>query len=182
MRLEVVKRTDPRLLANMAVHYSHPKGFVGRNICYAVLHDGIYYGGIVAGSATRFLPGRGSVSLNNWVNNIFFHIEPFHGSYPYRNFAQSVLKTFRNVAAKDWHDKYGDSVHGFETLVEIPRTGEVYRRDGWVQVGVTKGYTCKREGGKGTDAWSGKRVWDTQNLRPKLVFIRPLVSHAHTEP
>ncbi len=30
-----IKRSDPRILADMATHYSQPKGFVGRNICYA---------------------------------------------------------------------------------------------------------------------------------------------------
>ena len=56
--LELVKRTDPRLLADMKIHYSQPKGFVGRNICYAILFDGIYYGGIVGGSSTLHLVGR----------------------------------------------------------------------------------------------------------------------------
>ena len=58
LALEPIKRTDPRILANMAIHYSQPKGFVGRNICYAVTHDGLYYGSIVGGSATLHLPGR----------------------------------------------------------------------------------------------------------------------------
>lgn len=63
---------------------------------------------------------------------------------------------------------------GFESLVELPRTGECYKRDGWTLVGQTIGYTCKRVAGKGTDNWSGKRVWDTKNLRPKLVFCRKI--------
>jgi len=45
-------------------------------------------------------------------------------------------------------------------------------RDGWEMVGQTKGFTCKRVAGIGTDSWGGKRVWDTENLRPKLVFIK----------
>ena len=44
LNLQMIKRTDPRILENMSIHYSQPKGFVGRNICYAVLYDGIYYG------------------------------------------------------------------------------------------------------------------------------------------
>lgn len=175
MNLEVIKRTDPRILADMSVHYSQPKGFVGRNICYAIMHNSVYYGSIVAGSATRFLPGRGDVAnLNARINNIFFHVEKKNGAYPMHNFAQRVLSAFRESSARDWRDKYGDEVEGFETLVEFPRTGEVYRRDGWKEVGVTKGYTCKRTAGKGTDSWSGKRVWDTVNLRPKRVFLYPL--------
>jgi hypothetical protein len=42
----------------------------------------------------------------------------------------------------------------------------------WTCVGMTKGYTCKRIGGQGTDSWTGQRIWDTKNLRPKLVFVR----------
>jgi len=174
VNLEIVKRTDERILADMSVHYSKPKGFVGRNICYAIMHEGVYYGSIVAGSATRFLPGRGEVqNLNQRINNIFYHIEKKDGKYPTRNFALLILSRFRDVASHDWLAKYGDEVAGFESLVEFPRTGEVYRRDGWREVGVTKGYTCKRTGGKGTDSWSGKRVWDTVNLRPKRVFVYP---------
>lgn len=72
----------------------------------------------------------------------------------------------------DWKEKYGDEIIGFESLIEIPRTGECYRRDGWEMIGQTKGFTCKRTAGKGTDSWGGKRVWDKENLRPKLVFVR----------
>lgn len=166
--LKIVKRTHPLLLQVMAVHYSQPKGFVGRNICYKVEN----YGFIVAGSATRFLPGRNEFlpfSLNNIVNNIFFHVQ---GPYPKRNFVPAIIKEWRELVQWDWTVKYGDKVLGFETLVELPRTGECYKRDGWTVVGTTKGFTCKRIAGRGTDSWSGKRVWNTTELRPKLVLCR----------
>ena len=173
MNLYRIKRTDPRILKNMSVHYSQPKGFVGRNICYAIADGWDYYGAIVGGSATRFLPGRNvNFDLNNIVNNIFFHIEKLNGKYPKRNFAEYCLKKFRERIIVDWEKEYGDKVYLFETLVELPREGECYRRDGWKEVGVTKGFTCKRVAGVGTDSWSGKRVWDTENLRPKRVFLR----------
>jgi hypothetical protein len=176
--LQITKRTDSRLLERMETHYSHPKGFVGRNICYSIFYDGIYYGHIVGGSATRFLPGRNEFlsieisQLNNIVNNIFFDVSPVGGKYPCRNFSQRVVKEFRKQITVDWKEKYGDDILGFETLVDKPRTGEVYLRDGWTLVGETIGYTCKRVAGKGTDSWSGKRVWNTskETLRPKLVF------------
>jgi hypothetical protein len=178
LSLEVTKRTDSRLLELMSRHYSQPLGFVGRNICYAVLWNGEYYGHIVGGSATKFLPGRNSFfeieknsQLVHVINNIFFHVEPFQ-PYPIRNFTSHVVETWRHTCALDWQDKYGDFVRGWETLIELPRTGDLYRKDGWIEVGQTHGYTCKRTAGKGTDSWSGKRVWDTKNLKPKLVLVK----------
>jgi Domain of unknown function (DUF4338) len=179
--LEQVKRTHPVMLANMAIHYSQPKGFVGRNICYLVKWRDDVYGSIVGGSSTLHLAGRDSFfglhkdnkkeSLLKIINNIFYHVEP-NIRYPIRNFTQRVLKMFRHKVSTDWEAKYGNKVIGFESLVELPRTGETYKRDGWEEVGLTQGFTCKRVGGKGTDQWSGKRVWDTENLRPKRVFVR----------
>ena len=172
------KRTDARLLSRMEKHYSKPKGFVGRSVCYAVLVRGIYYGHIIGGSATRFLPNRheflgtDASKLNNIVNNIFFNVSPNEGKYPIRNFTSLVVKEFVQNISVDWCEKYGDVVVGFETLVEKPRPGTLYLRAGWVKVGETKGYTCKRVAGKGTDSWSGKRVWNTNKncLRPKNVL------------
>ena len=178
LELQITKRTDPRLLERMGTHYSQPKGFVGRNICYAIIYDGIYYGHIIGGSATRFLQGRneffgiGIEQLNSVVNNTFYNISKVKDKYPCRNFTIMVLKEFTKVCTTDWENKYGDKVVGFESLVEKPRTGEIYIRSGWTLTGETIGYTCKRVGGKGTDGWTGKRVWNTdkQSLRPKLVF------------
>lgn len=176
LELIITKRTDPRLLERMATHYSKPKGFVGRSICYAVIFDSLYYGHIVAGSATRFLKGRNEYldldisQLNNIVNNIFYSIAPIDGKYPTRNFTSKVVKAFVETVKIDWLEKYGDPVLGFETLIELPRAGDLYRRAGWKEVGQTTGYTCKRVAGNGTDSWTGKRVWDTKNLRPKRVF------------
>ena len=161
----------------MAVHYSRPKGFVGRQLIYSVNVDGTCYGAIVAGSATRFLPGRSNffkkeIPLNNLVNNTFFHIEKQNGGYPCRNFSSKVVEAWRERVKVDWPLYYRDEVLGFESLVELPRTGELYLKDGWTKIGITKGFTCKRGPGESTDSWSGKRVWDTINLRPKLVFVR----------
>ena len=176
LKLSVIKRTDERILKDMSVHYSQPKGFVGRNICYAITYDDDYYGSIVGGSSTLHLPGRLDwlsnkgidCNLNEIVNNIFFHIE---GPYPTRNFSQKVLKMFHSIVVNEWYSRYGDDVLAFETLVELPRTGEVYKRFGYEYVGTTKGFTCKRQAGKSTDKWTGSRVWDTTNLRPKGVFM-----------
>lgn len=165
-------------------HYSNPKGFVGRNICYAVFYNQVYCGHIVAGSATRFLPNRNEFlgitlsELNKVINNIFFNVSPVNGKYPTRNFTSLVVKMFVKQSRKDWFVKYGDECIGFETLVEKPRTGELYLKAGWTKIGETKGFTCKRVSGKGTDSWTGKRVWNTEPelLKPKLVICYRLSS------
>lgn len=179
IELVQVPKTEPRLRADMGDHYSEPKGFVGRSICYAIHCDGWYWGSIVGGSAVRHLPGRaaffGEVDHQRIINNVFFHLRRrSDGKYPRRNFARSVLGQWRARCGQDWWMKYGESPVGFESLVELPRTGEVYLRDGWTEVGLTKGFTCKRTAGKGTDSWTGKRVWNTTDLRPKRVFARLL--------
>lgn len=173
------KRTDVQLLKRMSTHYSRPKGFVGRNICYAVLYDSIYFGHIVGGSATMHLPNRHTflgttkLELNNIVNNIFFNVSPPNTKYPIRNFTTAVVKLFVETIKVDWEEKYGDVVLGFETLVEKPRTGELYTRAGWTKVGETIGYTCKRIGGTDPhEKFTGKRIWikDPNKLRPKVVL------------
>lgn len=162
----------------MKIHYSRPKGFVGRNICFSINYNQVYYGHIVFGSATRFLPGRNEYfncslqDINKIANNLFYNVSKVDGKYPLRNFTSYVLRHAKIRCVEEWKNKYNNDLIGFETLVELPRTGELYLRDGWDIVGETKGFTCKRISGKGTDGWSGKRVWNTDvdSLRPKIVL------------
>lgn len=173
----VTKRTDNRLLERMKIHYSKPKGFVGRNICLSISYDGKYYGHIVYGSATKHLPGRHEFlgttisDLNNIINNIFYNVS-CDDKYPIRNFTTYCLSESMNFVKQLWEMKYGGTVVGFETLVEPPRTGELYKRAGFVEVGKTKGFTCKRVGGTGKETWGGVRVWNKNpdELRPKIVL------------
>jgi hypothetical protein len=173
-----VPKSDSRLKPLMAVHYSHPKGFVGRSLCYLVTSGNILYGAIVGGSATLHLPGRDEFfkikenQLGQIINNVFYHVERVDNKYPFRNFTIQALRQWRERVAIDWEEKYQEPVIGWESLVELPRTGELYIREGWERVGQTVGYTCKRIAGKGSDSWSGKRVWDIKNLRPKHVFCK----------
>ena len=176
LELILTTRRETRLLERMRNHYSQPKGFVGRTLAYAVLYKNDYYGHILAGSATLHLPNRNEFfgieksQLNQIINNVFFNISPFQKKYPIRNFGTKVLDKFIELSKHDWQQKYGDQVIGFETLVEPPRTGEIYLRSGWKEIGKTKGLTCKRIGGKGFEKWGGKRIWYYKTLRPKLVF------------
>ena len=180
VELQRTSKGDQRLIDLTYVHYSQPGGFIGRTICYAIIYDNQYYGHICGGSATKHLPGRDDFlgispyQLNNVVNNVFFHVEPVNGRYPIRNFTTRCVILFMKRIILDWMNKYGDIVIGFETLVEKPRTGDLYLKAGWTQVGETIGYTCKRVGGApGNEKWStSQRVWDhdKNNLRPKIVL------------
>lgn len=177
--LTVTQRTDNRLLSRMENHYSKPKGFVGRNICISIEFGEDYFGHIVFGSATKHLAGRHEYlgtckeDLNNIVNNLFYNVS-YHSKYPIRNFTTHVLLQSMLFVKTLWERKYGDPVRGFETLVEPPRTGDLYLKAGFVVVGKTKGYTCKRVAGDSVDSWGGRRVWNTDesSLRPKIVLCK----------
>ena len=165
----------------MKKHYTKPKGFVGRSICYAIYFNETLYGHILGGSSTLYLKGRNEffnidkTKLNNIINNIFYHVEKVNNKYPIRNFTTEVLKVWREQISIDWQQKYGDKVIGYESLIEPPRTAELYKKDKWVLVGSTFGYTCKRIPGHEKGAFkTGKRVWNKKNLKPKLIFCRGL--------
>ena len=43
-----------------------------------------------------------------------------------------------------------------------------------MQTGTTKGYTCKRVAGNEKGIFTGKRVWNYSQLRPKIVLCYSL--------
>ena len=134
----------------------------------------------MAGSATKHLPSRdtflgfaASDVLNRIVNNTFFHVERVDDKHPFRNFMPTIVSLWEHAVVMDWRAKYSDDVIALETLVEPPRTGECYLRVGWTLLEkMTRGQTCRRVAGRGTDSWSGKRVWDMKNLRPKHILMK----------
>jgi len=189
VRIDQEIKTDAadRLLQNMLVHYSQPNGFMGRVFIYEIWYDGVFYGHIVAGSATRGItppqPLQKNEHLNHIINNTFFHIEPDpRTGYPTRNFSSFVLESFLARAQTDWEEEpFSNGKHykvwAFETLVDPnrgegmdPRTGEVYRRVGFEEIGMTKGYECWRE--------EGERVWSKEPTCPKIILWRWVLSPA----
>ena len=77
--LITIPKNNKYLKASMKKHYTKPKGFVGRSICYAIYYNDTYYGHIVGGSCTLFLPGRNEYfgidksQFQQIVNNVFYH-------------------------------------------------------------------------------------------------------------
>lgn len=176
IHLERTKKSDEYVQYLMSMHYSHPKGFVGRSLIYRIYNGIQLVGVIVGGSATLHLPGRNEFfgsdfNLNHIINNTFFHIE---NNYDDKNIGTKILSMWRKQVIIDWREKYEDDVIGFETLVELPRSGSLYKADNWTQVGITKGYTCRRVSGQEKGVFGGKRIWNTNidELRPKLVFCK----------
>lgn len=177
IELELSKKSDEEVKYLMSIHYSHPKGFVGRQLIYKIYNDKDFVGIITGGSATLYLPNRNeffgdTYYLNGIINNNFFHLIDNHED---KNLGTKVLALWRKKVIIDWQQKYKDKVIGFESLVELPRTGAMYKADNWTLVGQTKGYTCRRVSGKETGKFTGgKRVWNTNldELRPKLVFCK----------
>lgn len=172
IRLARTTKGDSYLRTLMARHYSQPKGFVGRQLAYRVYHGSHHlFGCICFGSAIKNLAGRRVIgSIQHGLNNTFFHCVNDGLGYPERNFTTRVLLAAERIAMRDYEFEYGDPVAWLETLVELPRTGDLYRKAGYREVGRTVGFTCKRIAGESSDTWTGKRVWDTTNLRPKIVF------------
>lgn len=83
------------------------------------------------------------VALNCIVNNTVFRLEK---RLP--NLATQVLAMWRRQVAKDWEDRYGVAVHGFETFVieNDTRKGTVYKADNWDYIGETSGSTKTHKG------------------------------------
>ena len=179
IELRQAKKSDKDVQYLMSIHYSHPKGFVGRQLIYKVFDNDEFVGVIVGGSATLHLLGRNEFFgdkyyINGIINNNFFHLIDNHGD---KNLGTKVLAKWRKQVVKDWEERYKDKVIGFESLVELPRTGAMYKADNWTEVGITKGFTCRRVPGKETGVFTGgKRVWNTNpdELKPKLVFCKKI--------
>ena len=177
IRLELASKTDSDILKHMQNHYSHPSGFVGRQLIYRIWVDNRAVGAIAGGSATMHLPGRDEFfgdefALQKVVNNTFYHLENDSDD---KNLGTKVLKLWRSQIVDDWQYFYKSPVIGFETLIELPRTGALYKADNWTYVGTTKGYQCRRVGGvSASEKFGGVRVWDYVNLKPMLVFCKLL--------
>ena len=167
-----VQKSDILLQESMRHHYSKPRGFVGRQLFYRIYYNDHFHGCIGFGSAVLHLPGRKvDWPLNNGVNNIFYQIWPWNGEkYPLRNFTTKALLEAEKIAKEDYKSWYGDEVKWFESLVELPRTGDLYLKAGYKEIGITQGKTCVRTWGQSTDSWGGRRVWDIGN--PKRVFFK----------
>ncbi len=148
IRLEKVKRSDPRYQAIRDRHYIPNRGSVGQQIHYLIFIGGGLSGIISGGSAAYAVKTRDDyfginkenrqVALNGIIDNTVFRLE---NNLP--NAGTQILAKWRRQISIDWEAKYGVKVAGFETFVieNERRKGSVYLADNWQYVGETAGNT-----------------------------------------
>ena len=92
--------------------------------------------------------------------------------------ATAVLDVFKRTVIKDWYESYGDFVRAFETLVEPPRWGGIYKLDGWKRIGNTAGLGARRPEGHGTAGKNSTGVRKIIRVPVKIVWVLPVCSYA----
>lgn len=174
-----VSFSDPYLQILWKEHYVGSGGAIGRQLHYLVYWAGRAVGAISAGSAMWSNKGRDRIlgvtegerrkGLLHIACNTIFRLDRPKDQPP---LATDVLKLFRERSAADWLRWYGNHVRAFETTVEPPRWGGVYKLDGWVRAGRTAGVGCRRPKGHGLG--NPRKVVRTTK---KIVWVFPIMSY-----
>ena len=184
LRLEHVPFKNPYIQMLWREHYVGSKGTIGRQFHYIVYQDGAAIGGISAGSAI-FAHKKRDVYLNigenekkaglrHIINNTMFRLKRPPDAEP---LATVVLDAWKNRAAKDWYEKFGDVVRCFETLVEPPRWGGIYKLNGWKRIGNTLGLGARRPKGHGTFGKNSTGKRKIIKVPKKILWVEPIMSY-----
>jgi hypothetical protein len=100
------------------------------------------------------------------TNNSRFLILP---QYHVANLASRILSLSHKRLPVDWQQSFGHPLLLLETFVDPQRFhGTVYKASSWLYVGDTKGFRRTRQGYSNTAE------------SPKMVFLKPLHSHAQS--
>lgn len=100
------------------------------------------------------------------TNNSRFLILP---EYHVANLASRILSLSQKRLPVDWQQSFGHPLLLLETFVDPQRFhGTVYKASNWLYVGDTKGFRRTRQGYSNTAE------------SPKMVFLKPLHSHAQS--
>lgn len=172
VKLVRCKRTHPDYQSIRNRHYVENHGAVGQQLHYLIYLEGELVGIISGGSAAYAVGSRDNyfgitkenrkVALNGIIDNTVFRLEK---NLP--NLGTQILSMWRKQAAKDWEEKYGVRVCGFETFVveESFRKGSMYKADNWDFVGETKGSTKFHQHGV-------RKQFERRQVEKKLVFCK----------
>ena len=184
LSLQRTEFNNPYIQLLWREHYVGSKGTVGRQMHYIIYYKQKAVGAISAGSAMFAHKKRDRLlsitkaeqksGIRHIVNNTMFRLTRPKEHPP---LATDVLKIWKERVKQDWLSEYGDYVRAFETLVEPPRWGGIYKLDGWRKVGVTAGLGARRPEGHGTagKASTGKRK--IIRVPKKIVWILPICSY-----
>jgi len=182
-------------------YHSYKQGgnYAGRQINWFIrdMETDEIYGCIGVGSAIYVLKARGDFigwkgltypsvceekqrNLNKIANNWRFTMMP--NTISISNMGSKVLSLLHKAAPKEWELKYGDKLVLFETLIEPPHLGTIYKAAGWIYLGETLGSATedcfewrrypsgsqeRREAVKNQSCNKGQAV-------SKLIFVKPL--------
>lgn len=112
-----------------------------RKLFWSVFEDGRRVGVFGLSSAydwpkdvTAYMKAN-ALTFNNVANNVVFALAGTEG----KNIGTQALALIRRDAVRWWKDSYGDDLLAFQTFIEPPRTGALYRADNWVVIGMTSG-------------------------------------------
>lgn len=174
LRLQKCKRTDALYQDIRNRHYVANKGCHGQQLHYLIYYDDKLVGIISGASSVYAVKARDEYfgltkenkrkGLPSIVNNVVFRLE-----YHEKNLATRVLALWRKTIAKDWQERYGVIVHGFETFVVEKdfRKGALYKADNWDFLGYTAGSTKTHSKGMNS---KHERV----NTIPKMLFCKKI--------
>ena len=98
------------------------------------------------------------------TNNSRFLILP---DWHFPNLASRILSLCQKRLMVDWQAVFGHPLVLIETFVDPQRfRGTIYKAANWIYVGDTKGFHRTRQG------------YSATAHSPKMVFVKPLISHA----
>lgn len=165
-------------------HYVGSKGTVGRQLHYIVYWNGVAVGAISAGSAMFAHKKRDKIlaigrdeqkgGIRHVANNTMFRMTRPKDERP---LATEVLAKWMEIIREDWLEDYGDYVRAFETLVEPPRWGGIYKLQKWRKIGLTYGLGARRPEGHGTAGENSTGRRKIIKVPKKIVWIYPICSY-----
>ncbi len=165
-------------------HYVGSMGTVGRQIHYIVYWNGSAVGAISAGSAMFAHKKRDHMleigkdekkgGIRHVVNNTMFRMIRPKDVPP---LATEVLQKWMDIVKVDWLNEYGDYVRAFETLVEPPRWGGIYKLANWKKIGLTFGLGARRPEGHGTAGEKSTGRRKIISVPRKIVWLYPICSY-----
>ena len=177
IKLVQVKRSNCWYQYFRNKHYVPNKGCIGKQIhCVIFDNDDVLSKpiGIISGASAVWAcqPRDNFFGINKdnrikmidkIINNVVFRLEKNE-----KNLASKILAIWRKQIIKDWLNKYGGEIIGFETFVfGSNRYGTVYKADNWVCVGKTKG-SAKRK------PWGAYNKGIREKTDIKLIFCKKI--------